>query len=169
MLWDSWLEQSRFMTRLKHYNDLGTARFVTFTCYYRLPSLRHQGGKEIVIGELDQARAKHGFLFLGHVLMPHHVQLVLFPADRMKLGQAIGEIKSRSARRYLATAEVGLPKATQVLWQRRCYDHNWRTPETVRQKIPYCHNNPVKRVRSRNRLNGIGRVRIGIKVEKMYV
>jgi putative transposase len=133
------------MTRLKHWDDLGTARFVTFSCYYRLSSLNHPGAKEIVIEELDRARAKHGFRLLGYVLMPDHVHLVLFPPEGMKLGLVIREIKSRSARRYFATARIGAPEATRVFWQRRCYDHNCRTPETVREKIQYCHNNPVKR------------------------
>ena len=91
------------MTKLKHYDDLGTARFATFSCYYCAPSLNHPGAKEIVIEELDRARAKHGFRVLGYVFMPDHVHLVLFPPDQMKLGQVIGEIKSRSARRYFAT------------------------------------------------------------------
>jgi putative transposase len=133
------------MTRLKHWDDLGTARFVTFSCYYRLPSLNHPGAKEIIIEELDRARAKHGFRLLGYVLMPDHVHLVLFPPEGMKLGLVIREIKSRSARRYFAAVRIGPPGATRVFWQRRCYDHNCRMPETVREKIQYCHNNPVKR------------------------
>ena len=49
------------MTKLKHYDDLGTARFVTFSCYHQLPSLNHPRAKEILIDEIDRARAKHGF------------------------------------------------------------------------------------------------------------
>lgn len=33
----------------------------------------------------------------------------------------------------------------RAFWQRRCYDHNCRSPETVREKIEYCHKNPVTR------------------------
>jgi putative transposase len=83
------------MTKIKHYDDLGTARFVMFSCYYRLPSLNHRGAKEIVIEELDRARAEHGFGLWGYVLMPEHVHLVLFPPEGMKLGLVVGEIKSR--------------------------------------------------------------------------
>lgn len=133
------------MTKLKHYDDLGTARFVTFSCYHRLPSLNRPGAKEILIQELDRARAKYGFKILGYVLMPDHVHLVLFPPERMKLGLVIREIKSRSARRYFATAQIEASGGRRVFWQRRCYDHNCRTPETVQEKIEYCHNNPVKR------------------------
>ncbi len=35
-------------------------------------------------------------------------------------------------------------KSRFVFWQRRCYDHNCRTVEAVREKIKYCHMNPVK-------------------------
>jgi putative transposase len=33
----------------------------------------------------------------------------------------------------------------QQFWQKRCYDHNCRTNETVLENIKYCHKNPVTR------------------------
>ncbi len=134
------------MTRLRHFDDLGTARFVTFSCHDRVPSLNQAGAREIVIEELNRARAKYGFLILGYVLMPEHVHLVLYPPAAVKIGLVIGEIKSYSARRYFAklpTASGGAPPK-RALWQKRCYDHNCRSPEDVWEKIHYCHNNPVK-------------------------
>ena len=132
------------MTRLRHRDDLGTARFITFSCYGRLPSLNEQGAMSILIEELDRARQRHGFRILGYVLMPEHVHLVLFPPEETRLGSVIGEIKSRSARAYFATRSIGTPESTRVFWQPRCYDHNCRTPEATHEKIQYCHNNPVK-------------------------
>ena len=32
-----------------------------------------------------------------------------------------------------------------VIWQRRCYDHNCRSEESIWEIINYCHNNPVMR------------------------
>lgn len=133
------------MTRLRHYDDLGSARFVTFSCYRRLPSLSLLGAKKIVLEEIDRARAKHGFKLLGYVLMPEHVHLVLFPPDEVKFGLVIREIKSRSAKRYFAATQIGKPGTVRVFWERRCYDHNCRTPESVREKINYCQMNPVKK------------------------
>jgi len=133
------------VTRLHHYDDLGTARFVTFSCFMRAPSLTLPNAMPILAHELARARQAHGFLLLGYVFMPEHVHLVLLPPERMKLGYVVGEIKSRSAREYFATVPIGPMDATHVFWQRRCYDHNCRTPGTVREKILYCHNNPVKR------------------------
>ena len=133
------------MTRLHHYDDLGSARFVTFSCFMRAPSLTLPNAMSILACEIDRARQKHGFLLLGYVFMPEHVHLVLLPPETMRLGYVVGEVKSRSARAYFATVSIGPPEAARVFWQRRCYDHNCRTPETVREKIRYCHNNPVTR------------------------
>ena len=36
------------MTRLRHYDDLGTARFVTFSCYMRPPGLSEPGAMSIL-------------------------------------------------------------------------------------------------------------------------
>jgi len=77
--------------------------------------------------------------------MPEHVHLVLFPSEGMKLGLVIREIKSRSAKRFFEGSGIGPPGAKRVFWQRRCYDHNCRSVETVRQKVRYCHKNPVTR------------------------
>lgn len=133
------------VTRLRHYDHLGTARFVTFSCYMRRPYLLEEGALSILAEEIDRARILHSFRLLGHVFMPEHVHLVLWPPDGMKLGLVIGGIKARSARRFFAGSGIGQAGSTRVFWQRRCYDHNCRTPETVREKINYCHNNPVRR------------------------
>jgi putative transposase len=82
--------------------------------------------------------------------MPEHVHLVLLPPWGLKLGEAIGHFKSWSSRRILNDPEFKAAvqyrnDGRRALWQRRCYDHNCRTFEAVRQKIEYCHKNPVTR------------------------
>ena len=89
--------------------------------------------------------------------MPEYVHLVLFPAEQTAAGHLIGEIKSLSAREILAAwRERGKrvlehlrvernDRQQHVFWQARCYDHNCRTPDTVREKIEYCHKKPVTR------------------------
>ncbi len=133
------------MTRLHHHDNLGTARFITFSCFLRAPSLTLPNAMPILAREFDRVRQTHGFLVLGYVFMPEHVHLVILPSEGTRLGRVIGEIKSRSARAFFATIPAGPRDATRVFWQRRCYDHNCRTTETVLEKIRYCHNNPVKR------------------------
>ena len=85
--------------------------------------------------------------------MPEHVHLVIHPADGLRIGQWIGELKSKSARKIFAN---GHPAAKRLsvrngdyrrnqFWQPRCYDHNCRSVSTVKEKIEYCHKNPVTR------------------------
>jgi putative transposase len=133
------------MTKLRHYDNLGTGRFVTFSCYRRLSSLNNPNAIEILIRHIDLARQKHQFKLFGYVIMPEHVHLVLFPPDEMKLGLVVREIKSRSAKEYFKGMSIGRPDAQRVFWQSRCYDHNCRTFQSVVEKVKYCHQNPVRR------------------------
>jgi putative transposase len=132
------------MTKLKHYDNLGTARFVTFCCWRQQKYLIDLLAKRLLIKNIDQARNKFGFKLLGYVIMPEHVHLVILPSDHSKLGLIIREIKSKMAREYFALTMKEI-EGTRVFWQRRCYDHNCRSRDSVGEKIKYCHNNPVKR------------------------
>ena len=133
------------MTRLRHLDKEGSPRFVTFSCYRRLPSLKNDRAKRILIGFLDSVRKKHGFRILGYCIMPEHVHLVLMPFDDMKLGLVVREIKSLSARQFFSEFPAGRPGDTRVFWERRCYDHNCRSRGEVRAAIEYCHRNPMRR------------------------
>ncbi len=74
----------------------------------------------------------------------------------MNLGPVIGKIKGQSGRKIITAWKKYHPgklsrlaiirdgKPRYAFWQRRCYDHNCRTVEAVREKINYCHMNPVK-------------------------
>lgn len=100
--------------------------------------------KELLIKSINDARTKHQFKLFAYVIMPEHVHLVLLPSDDTKLGLLIREIKSKMAREYFA-GDANQGQGRRVFWQKRCYDHNCRTSETVREKVTYCHNNPVRR------------------------
>ena len=119
------------MPKLRHFDNEGTARFVTFGCYRKLPLLDDDIARQIFLEELERARTKHDFKILGYVIMPEHVHLVLLPLDGMPMGLVIREIKSRSARRVLALVGEVKPGTQRVFWQKRCYDHNCRTQEST--------------------------------------
>ena len=142
------------MPRLRHYDHLNTARFVTFSCYRRHKLLTSPGVIMVFLHTLQSIRARYAIRIFGYVVMLEHIHLVLHPPDSLKLGPVIGELKSQSASRIIAEGLVTLPcnctivkdgRRRQAFWQPRCYDHNCRTPETVVEKINYCHNNPVAR------------------------
>ena len=144
------------MPRLRHLNYFNSARAINFSCYHRFYLLR---GEEIImpfIEELDRARRDNCVKILGYVIMPNHVHLVVHPESDSDLGRIIGEVKARSAGRILRilrtqkaptlrrlrTCKSG--KERYSFWQARCYDHNCRSLDTVREKINYCHLNPVR-------------------------
>lgn len=131
------------MVKLRHYDNEGTARFVTFNCYRNMPALDSELAKSTFLTYLIEARKKHNFRIYGYVVMPNHVHLVLHPPEGMKLGLVIGQIKSKVARHLLSDVKVP-DGARRVFWQKRCYDHNCRSPESVIEKINYCHTNPVR-------------------------
>jgi len=145
------------MPRLRHIDNTGTVRFVTFSCFQRYRLLTVEPIIEHFLRTLDEVRVRRGFKLLGYVVMPEHVHLVLWPPEGAALGRIIGEIKSRSARTILQQVRLHRPyridrlhlnvggEPKTVFWQKRCYDHNCRSVETVREKIEYCHKNPVTR------------------------
>lgn len=144
------------MTNLKHYDNLGTARFITILCHKRYNLLLDDNAKNIFLNHLNKNRNKYGFRLLAYVIMPNHVHFVIYPKDNQKIGKIIGELKSTSAREilnYFRDNRIAILKDLFVFrdgikryafWQRRCYDHNCRGCKSVLEKMNYCHNNPVK-------------------------
>lgn len=145
------------MSNLKHYDNLGTARFLTFSCHRRQKLFNDEKVNAIFIRNLDRIRKKYDFKLLGYVLMPNHVHLVIYPRESLKIGKVIGELKSLSARdilRYYKNIGNSVLKELVVrrdgiqryaFWQRRCYDHNCRGQSAVLEKLNYCHNNPINK------------------------
>ncbi|MCP4569545.1 MAG: hypothetical protein GY841_18365 [FCB group bacterium] len=144
------------MARLKHFDNLGTARFVTFSCFHYHRLLTDESAVIVFLSEVEKAREKYDLSILGYVIMPNHVHLVLNPHSEIQLGPAVGRIKSQSGKKIIGLWKKSRPsklvklavirddKPRYAFWQRRCYDHNCRTVEAVREKINYCHMNPVK-------------------------
>ena len=145
------------MTRLRHYDHLGTVRFVTLSCYHNYNLFRTHYAILTFIKYLNRIRGTYEVKLFGYVIMPNHIHLVLLPPMDTKLGRIIGELKSKSAKEILAfwrEKEYKILKRLSIVrggiernvfWQRRFYDHNCRTKESVIEKINYCHNNPVVR------------------------
>ena len=144
------------MPSLRHYDALSTARFVTFSTYQRRRLLLHPIVAKAIVEQLASMRDRLHVAIHGYVIMPDHMHLVLTPPDCIRLGIEIGRLKAKVSQMAVdglrkkgipLTERVRRDKATSdfvALWQRRCYDHNCRTAEIVREKINYCHANPVK-------------------------
>ncbi len=145
------------MPKLKHYNDPCSVRFITFACYHHLSLLHSDFAKKCFLTHLEKNRVKFGYKLLAYVVMPNHVHLLLQTPEKLNLGRAMGDLKSRTATEILANLKLINSQILKKLivkrdgrmkyafWQRRCYDHNCRDRESVIEKINYCHNNPVKK------------------------
>lgn len=145
------------MNELTRFEDTGTARFITFSCYHNYNLLKTDAVRMIFVNHLDRTREKYGYKLFGYAIMPNHVHLVLLPSPDTKLGTIIGELKSITAREVIAHWKAkGLEifgklkiqkdgKERFALWQKRYYDHNCRSKKTAVEKINYCHDNPVKK------------------------
>ena len=142
------------MPKLRHYDHLGTARFITFSCLKRHKLLTEPAVITDFLDELDRIRGRHNIKLLAYVVMPEHVHLVLYPPDLTRFGPTIGELKSKSASKILTKQLIELPsdcwirkdgRLRRAFWLPRCYDHNCQDTETVIEKINYCHKNPVTR------------------------
>jgi putative transposase len=137
------------MPNLRHFDGHGDVRFVTFTCFRRHKYLTTEIARNTMLEALTYLRTQRDIHIFGWILMPDHVHLVLHPPNTVRLGKAIGELKRWTSRQILHR----LPSTLQVVfringqsavWQRRCYDYNCRTVESVIEKIEYCHKNPVR-------------------------
>jgi putative transposase len=145
------------MVKLRHWDNDGRARFVTFSTHHRIPFLTDRLACQILLDQIAIARDKYGFRLLAYVIMPDHVHLVLVPSEACRVGPMIGDIKRLSARLILGVLRKAAgprPKQPHFLdqgrcghavWEKRCYDHNCRSAEDVWVKVNYCHQNPVKR------------------------
>ncbi len=90
------------MTRLRHYDNLGTARFITLSCYHNYNLLNSRFAKITFIKHLTLVRQKYEMKLYGYVIMPNHIHLVLLPPKDSKLGRIVGELKSLSAKEILS-------------------------------------------------------------------
>ena len=59
---------------LKRFQESGDLHFVTFSCYGRKPHLADDAAKDTFEFSLEKMRQKCGFVVVGYVVMPEHVQ-----------------------------------------------------------------------------------------------
>jgi putative transposase len=146
--------------RIRHFNTIGQAHFLTFSCFQRRPFLERDRTRQWLVTAIDAARTSHHFDLWAFVIMPEHAHLIVFP--RCETYEVSGMLKSikqsvakRAVRFVKASAPAFLdqmmdvqPNGTSVFrfWQRGPgYDRNLRTTEEVWEKINYVHGNAVKR------------------------
>jgi putative transposase len=141
---------------LRHYDGDGRPRFITFGTRGFTPVFTNQRFCHIGVETIEQICDCCAVELLAYVVMPEHVHLVIDPPVSEEVGELIGDIKRTIARAIHAELPADSPLLTNLsgvrsgtkrfaLWQRRCFDYNCRTLESLNEKIEYCHWNPVNR------------------------
>jgi putative transposase len=111
-------------------------------------------------------RRKFGIRWLGYVVMPEHVHLLLLPErpaaeDPVPTSRILHDLKGFSGRwgkralrevwarsRSLGAAPLdawATRKGDKPFWKTRAYDFNVVHEAKVREKLDYMHENPIRR------------------------
>jgi putative transposase len=129
-------------------------RFVTCSCYGRLPLLNTARSRDRFLSILEQTRGRYRFVVVGYVVMPEHIHLLISEPEVGTPSTVMQVLKQRTARALLPTKSRRDARQRHLFtdanletpfWQARFYDFNvWTTRKRV-EKLRYIHRNPVKR------------------------
>jgi len=122
---------------LKRFQRAEALRFITFSCFQRLPFLQAAEPKETFEAILELTRARHQARVYAYVLMPEHVHLLINEPPHILLAQFLKALEQIASRR--------LKGDRQHFWQERYFDANIRGEAARSEVIRYIHRNPVKR------------------------
>jgi putative transposase len=134
----------------------GHARYLTFSCYRRLPLLSNDQIKKVLIHRTATVKSELGFKLCAWVIMPEHLHLLILPdhsrADVQKIMHAIKRpVAEFVLKRWKQLNAAILEAVTDRqgnghFWQAGGgYDRNIVSNHELIEKINYTHNNPVRR------------------------
>lgn len=146
--------------RIKHYEEAGHARELTFSCYRRLPLLTNDVWRHLLSQHIDRALERHSYRLVAFVFMPEHVHLLVYPLPQAPTISLLltGIKRPFSVRVKQMLLNVNSPLVKQLTIQQRPgvtafrfwqegpgYDRNLTECKSVLAAIDYIHTNPVRR------------------------
>ena len=153
-------------SRLRRHDEWGHVHFVTLSCFRRLPFLRHSGVRDALIKCMCEVRDTRGLRWLGYVVMPEHVHLLLLPqavgaTAPVPISAVLHDLKGAAGRLGKAALRdvwrehrtLGLPSldrwavsdGPKPFWKPRGCDLNVVRDGMIIEKLAYMHANPVRR------------------------
>jgi putative transposase len=143
----------RTRRRVEHTNHL---RFLTFSCYHRLPLLRNPRIAAAFVDRLARERNRLRFALIAWVVMPDHVHLLLWPAMQVApVPRILRDLKGPFGRAVLSRwsaldapilGRLAASDGIRHFWQLGGgYDRNVFSDKEIAEKIDYIHLNPVRR------------------------
>lgn len=142
--------------KLRRVETLGTWRFLTFSCYHKLPLLDQPHVRDRLADSIRAASTRCSFRLRAWVIMPNHVHILLRPTSVdwpvPKILRAIKQSHAQTTLREwqrasdpvlaLLTDDSGITK----YWQPGGgFDRNVRDEQALAREIQYIHDNPVRR------------------------
>jgi putative transposase len=143
--------------KIKHYDNLGHAHFITLIVNQHTPIFKGKFLCEIVVSALIFYRDKLNFRIWGYVIMPDHIHMVISFADNEeRVIEFIRDFKKFVSKKVVEILKPEDKKAFLLdspkkrnhryqIWQKDFYDFNIFNEETLREKLNYIHYNPVRK------------------------
>lgn len=144
----------KYRKRLKRIEHPGHARFLTFSCYQRMPLFENDQIKSAFMNHLIRARETTGFQLWGWVVMPEHVHLLLRPPKDQSIPKILKTIKGGFSAKVLKRwRELNAPILERITDRKGShfwmagggYDRNIYSKQAFFEKLEYIHTNPVTR------------------------
>ncbi|NOS99661.1 MAG: transposase [Phycisphaerales bacterium] len=153
-------------SRLRRHDEPGHIHFLTVSTYRRLQFFRHESVCDAFITAMTRTRESCPIRWLGYVVMPEHVHLVVLPQlsavdDPVPISVVLRYLKGASGRLakealrdvWRRQASLGTRPLNEwatgagerPFWKPRGYDFNLFHDEKLREKLDYIHANPVRR------------------------
>lgn len=154
-------------SRLSRHDEAGHIHFWTLSCYRRLQFFHDDGMKRVVIDALRRLQLQLDICLIGYVIMPEHLHILLLPHRRGEdeptpIGSVLQCFKQYVGRhgkkrlREVWRKQKSLWSPPLNKWARgefdkqeimstRGFDRNIFTERELRQKLDYCHKNPIAR------------------------
>jgi putative transposase len=143
---------------VKHFEGLGHAHYLTFSCYKRLWLFKDGNLCQLFVEHLQRASERHSFKLWAFVIMPSHVHILIRPHEGSPLSTILHSVKRTFSYHALEYLRADKPAVTANLiegesagkpayrfWQHGGgYDRNIVNEKSLRRAIDYIHNNPVR-------------------------
>lgn len=141
--------------RLKRRDIPAGVRFVTFSCFRRLPLMGNAAIRDHFAAALARVRAERSLELFAWVAMPEHAHVLLRPARGTTLDAALLSLKMSIAKSVInrwrdldapILRRITMTDGRARFWQPGGgFDRNVRDEAEFSKEVRYIHRNPVER------------------------
>ena len=151
--------EQRRMTNWRPNFDPDNLYFVTTTAVRRQHLFKNDLVKRLIVDGLDCMRLRKRFKLYAFVVMPNHLHIIIQCTEENSLANAMRDLKKHAADRiirhhralgnqsvldFLALAVARPGKQRYKVWEDSYNAKDVFSPEFLRQKMTYVHNNPCQ-------------------------